>query len=159
MFGTNVNPPRGPGLFRLRNMLGGALIVGLITGAYFSDWVPGLGSGGNATISLNADATDKGDNTAEFNVGTETGHGTGGPLKVVIKDWNYFVRVGKTDTPIELADLIAAIGTAKGDPDGIRLRVYRTDSARATAEHKLQDALKTAGIAESAVYFSPEPVE
>ncbi len=159
MFGANAPAQRGPGLFRLRNLLGGALIIGLITGAYFSDWMPGLGNGGNAAISLSASPEETGNNSAEFSVGGDSGNGTGGPLRVVIKDWNYFVRVGKTDTPVELADLVTAVKEAKGDRDGIRLRVYRSDSARATAEHKLQDALKEAGIAETAVYFSPEPVE
>lgn len=159
MFGAGTPAQRGPGLFRLRNMLGGALIIGLITGAYFSDWMPGLGTGGNAAISLNVSPDDTGNNNAEFNVGDDAGKGTGGPLRVVIKDWNYFIRVGKTDTPVELADLVTAVAEAKGDADGIRLRVYRTDSARATAEHKLQDALKAAGVVETAVYFSPEPIE
>lgn len=164
MFGMSPQKPRSPGLFRLRNLLGGALVIGVICGIWLGDFLPGLGGGGGIGVGVGSTGligTPTGDDPdAEFNVGKEqTDAATGKSLRVVVKDWNYFVRAGGKDTPILLDDLVQRVADVPGDTDGIRLRVYRTESARATAENRLQDALKDAQVPESAVYFAPDIVE
>ncbi len=164
MFGMPSQKPRSPGLFRLRNLLGGALVVGVICGVWLGDFLPGLGTGGGIGVGVGSTGimgTPTGtDRSAEFNVGKEQIDKTNGKsLRVVVKDWNFFVRSGGEDTPIVLDDLVKRVEQLPGDADGIRLRVYRTESARATAEQRLQDALKSAKVAESAVYFAPDIVE
>ncbi len=164
MFGMPSQKPRSPGWFRLRNLLGGALVVGVICGVWLGDFLPGLGTGGGIGFGVGSTGvmgTPTGvDRAAEFNVGKEHVDKTAGKsLRVVVKDWNYFVRTGDKDTPITLEDLVERVAQLPGDADGIKLRVYRTESARATAEHRLQDALKTASVAESAIYFAPDIVE
>lgn len=165
MFGMPSQKPRSPGLFRLRNLLVGALAIGVICGIWLGDFLPGLGLGGggfgvgvgpNGILGIssgtNADA--------EFNVGAEhPDKSNGKSLRVVVKDWNYFVRSTGGDQPIGLEDLVDRVKELPGDADGIQLRVYRTESARATAEQRLQDALKAANVAESAVYVAPDIVE
>lgn len=164
MFGMPSQKPRSPGWFRLRNLLGGALAVGVICGIWLGDFLPGLGTGGGIGVGVGSTGimgTPSGiDQAAEFNVGQEHVDKTAGKsLRVVVKDWNFFVRTGGDDTPILLDDLVKRVATLPGDADGIRLRVYRTESARATAEHRLQDALKAANVSESAIYFAPDIVE
>lgn len=161
MFGPSQNTPRAPGIFRLRNLLGGALVIGVISGIWMADKLPGLGTGGGVGIGVGNTGimgTPTGiEKNAEFNVGKEHVDKTAGKsLRVVIEDWNYLVRSGDSETPIELDTLVKQVAKLKGDADGIRLRVYRTESARATAEHKLQDALKAANIPESAIYIAPD---
>ena len=164
MFGPPQNLPRSPGLFRLRNLLGGALVIGVISGIWLGDMLPGLGTGGGVGIGVGNTGimgTPTGqEKNAEFNVGKEhVDKSTGKSLRVIIEDWNYLVRSNGKDVPITLDELVQQVTKLKGDADGVRLRVYRTESARATAEHKLQEALKAAHVPDAAVYIAPDVVE
>ena len=47
------------------------------------------------------------------------------------------------------------IQAAEGDEDGIRLKIYRNDSTRASSEEKLKQALAEAGVADTAVFWVP----
>ncbi len=164
MFGSATQTPRSPGWFRLRNLLGGALVIGVICGVWLSDFLPGLGTGGGVGVGVGSTGimgTPNGiEKDAEFNVGKEhTDKSAGKSLRILIEDWNYLIRSEGKNTPIALEDLVKRVAGLEGDADGIRLRVYRTESARATAEHRLQDALKAANVPESAIYLAPEVVE
>lgn len=164
MIGVLPGGSKGPGLFRMRNLLSGALALGLVAGVYLGEWFPSLGGGlglgvRSAPSSKSTSATTN-NSTAEFNVGSAgIADGNSGSLRVVIKERSFFVRQGSQDKPIAIDALVAAIKSAKGDADGIRARVYRAGSARPTAEQQLTDALKAADVPESAVYVSAEPVE
>ncbi|HET6426506.1 MAG TPA: hypothetical protein VFG20_22630 [Planctomycetaceae bacterium] len=168
MFGSSQKPPRSPGLFRMRNLIGGALALGVICGVWIADWLPnlgwGLGTGGGVGVGIGNTGimgTPSGDDkNAEFNVGREHVDKTSGKsLRVVIEDWNYLLRRGDKETPIELDALVKEVSKVEGDADGVRLRVYRRESARATAEDKLRHALTAAKIPwDTAVYVAPEPV-
>ncbi len=164
MFGSSQNTSRGPGLFRLRNLLGGALVIGVISGIWLGDLLPGLGTGGGVGVGIGNTGimgTPNGvEKDAEFNVGSEHVDKTAGKsLRVIIEDWNYLVRSGEKETPLELDALVKEVAKQKGDADGIRLRVYRRESARTTAEEKLREALTAAKIPwETAVYVAPDPV-
>ncbi|OYW15139.1 MAG: hypothetical protein B7Z55_15240, partial [Planctomycetales bacterium 12-60-4] len=123
----------------------------------------GIGTGNGVGIGQSG-WSGKSDGTAEtqaeLGVSSETAKGTAPEsLRVVIKDRNYYLRSGGSETPIDLDALVSMVQSAIGDDDGIKLRIYRTESARVTAELQLRESLKTVDVADSAIYTSPDVVE
>ena len=87
----------------------------------------------------------------------------GGVLTVVIDEYDYFVQTIVQDAeaerrelrPTTLEEIVKFADRASGDRNGIRVRVLRRDTARASAEAKLQTALQQRVNAD-AVYMAEE---
>lgn len=148
-------------MFKLRNLVGAALVVGIAAGVWLGEFWKGFGWGGGSGLG-------PGDSLL---VTTQPTHSTTPPteddardsppasrqtVRVVIRDRSYYLKQSREEQPIALQDLVALVQQAQGDEDGIRLRVYRAESSRATAELQLQEALRAVDIPESAIYWSPE---
>lgn len=149
------------GLFKFRNVVGVALVLGIAAGVWMGDLFKGFGTGGDGvgigrsgTTGLSADAAPE--QAVDLGV---SGAAHRQPYRVVIKDRSYFLREGAADTPVTLEKLVELVTASPGDEDGVRVRVYQTESARVTAGVRLRDALKAADVPESAAYWSPDAVE
>ena len=82
-----------------------------------------------------------------------------GILEVLIDDTEYFLVLPGDDPiyrPTPMADLIRLAGQAKGDSNGIRVKILRRETSRTKAEVDLKQALEDAGIGEDAVYMPSE---
>jgi hypothetical protein len=157
---------KGPRVkFRMRYVAGGALVLGIAAGVWLGDWFKGFGPGGTGTGfgTSNSDGvlTSVGEGTADLGVATDqpVSAVVTPPLRVVIRDRSYFLRDGDQETPIDLLALVATVARHPADEDGIKLRIYRANSARAKTVQDLVDAVHTAGITDAAIYTSPDAVE
>ena len=87
----------------------------------------------------------------------------GETLEVLIDDREYFLRRGKGE-PADwvAADLDASAAYARqasGDDAGIRVRVFRKPSAKASAEQELTESLQTAGLTKAEIDVPERLVE
>lgn len=150
----------------MRYVAGGALALGVAAGVWLGDWFKGFGPGGGEGSGFRQSGEGVQTSVVASN-GAELGVSAASldriprvtTLRVVIKDRSYFLRDGETDTPVELAAVVDAVQRQPPDDDGIKLRLYRTNTARVTAELQLLDALHAAGIADAAIYKSENAVE
>lgn len=87
----------------------------------------------------------------------------GDTLVVLIDEHDYFINVpaDRTDAwqPVELSRLIELAQQATGDSNGIRVRIQKRSTARASAEHRIRSELQQAGIGMDAIFESAELVD
>ena len=87
----------------------------------------------------------------------------GNTLHILIDDFDYRIRTrnggGEQWTRIDLDRLLIHAAEAPGDSNGIRVRVQKRVTARASAEQNLRDALAARGIGSDAVFESSELLE
>jgi len=163
--------------FRTRNVLVVALGLGILAGVWLGDFFkgfglgpgqgPGLGPGAGRSASdgdgqISDDAADlvglkrsPADSDA-----TPRRVPQGGLIKVLIDDRSYFLQHGESREEIELDALVDLIRQTRPNEDGLRAVIDRTATSRVTAEIKLFEALKEAGVpAKEAVYLNPTAVE
>ena len=168
---------------------GAAVVVGLawLISNVFDFNGPGLGPGDGVGVGLPTRSTDArptepplqsepplpSDSQAEPDSESDTqpvatitppsGIGAGGIVEVLIDDRSYFLRRGSTEPPDWVAaepDAIAGYAKqATGDETGIRVRVFRKPSARASAEEELIEILGQVGIKRSDVDLPERLVE
>lgn len=84
-----------------------------------------------------------------------------GVLGILIDETDYFLILpGKEPIyrPSDLDELVRLAMHAKGDSNGIRVKILRRESSRTLAEIELQQALTDAGIKQDAVYMPREPL-
>lgn len=158
-------------LFRKRNILGAALIAGVIVGQYLPDFWNGFGGGSITGVGLgdpqSGGSLDSSDGSKDSAVDPPKGNDAAKELpknvppviKVVIDDRSYYLRSSDGDRPTSIAEVIGLVKAAAGDADGIRLRIYRKGTSRPSAENALQDAIMEAKISEAAVFWSPTTTE
>ena len=153
-------------MFKFRNVVSVVLVLGVAAGLWLSEFWKGFGFGdgkgpglgdGDKAVAVSTD--DEGGAAPELGVdGPASTTHTGQTVRVVIRDRDYFLKEGRKETPLPLDRLVNTVREMPGDDDGIRLRVYRADTARVTAELELREALQKAEIPESATYWSPDAV-
>jgi hypothetical protein len=84
-------------------------------------------------------------------------------VDVLIDGHTYSIRRGGPESSdyqsIELTSLVEKVKETPGNDEGIRIRISRTESARASTEMDLQDALVAAGLRESAISWQKQLVE
>jgi hypothetical protein len=153
--------------------IGGLLVVGAIAGAVISQWLPnlggsgfglGVGSSGSPTAPKANSKTDEHPKTAASSNPTEPEEYPGAKplvpdspevLHVLIDGWQYSVREkihGRLEyRPASLDQIVKLAEKMKGDEDGIRVRISRRGTSRATAEMALQDRLSTAGLSPESI--------
>ncbi len=87
----------------------------------------------------------------------------GGTLQILVDEFDYFMQVAGQDEsawqPIELARLVEIAQQASGDSNGIRVRIQKRVTARASAEREILRQLNAAGIGADAIFESSELVE
>ena len=138
-------------------MGGGAILIGLaLFLLYQFFWQGGTGvSGSGKESSLAAPDPIIGGLTDDEHKAL-----SGNILTVLIDDYQYMIELpGKPDTihrPTELSRIVELAGLAKGDSNGIKVRVLIRQSARASAEKKLQADLEHSGIHRDAIMMTSE---
>lgn len=149
--------------FRYRYIIGGTLLLGVLAGVWLSNFLQGIGTGdgigiGQSGMSGVSVSTTAG--PADLGISSDS-PATDVPqsLRVVIRDRSYFLRDQETEQPQALSDLVALARSVPGDEDGIKVRVFRSRSARVTAELGLRDALLEADVPESAIFISQDPID
>jgi len=148
-------------LFRKRNILGAALIAGIIVGQYLPNFWNGFGGGSTVGVGIGDPAPATQGEPSEA-TSVKPAEDDVKPLtdvppvtKVVIDDRSYFIRSADGDRPVEIAEVIALTKAATGDANGIRVIVYRKGTSRPSAENALQDAFNEAKISDKAVFWVP----
>lgn len=78
-------------------------------------------------------------------------------LSILIDEREYLMEVpgsgGPVFRPTKLSRLLQLASQAKGDSNGIRVRVVRRENARASAENQIKLELSKIGIGEDAIYM------
>lgn len=148
---------------RYRYIIGGTLALGIAAGMWLSNFLQGIGTGDGVGIGqsgFSGVSVNTAPSPAELGVSTDSPAAAAPEsIRVVIRDRNYFLQDDETETPQGLDELVTLAKTAKGDQDGIKVRVFRSQSARVTTELSLRDALVEAEIPESAIFISQEPID
>ena len=84
-------------------------------------------------------------------------------LIVLIDDHKYLVQVSGNEAgawhSVELERLIEIAQQASGDSNGIRVRIHKKVTSRASAEHKILTALEQAGISRDAIFELSELID
>ncbi|MFO0918564.1 MAG: hypothetical protein U0872_09650 [Planctomycetaceae bacterium] len=149
--------------FRLRNLALGALALGILVGIWLGDVFKGFGGGSSWGVGLeNASPPESSNRTDLVNFTTtdeSESKRSSGLVRILIDDRDYFVRLPKEDRPIDLPTLVKLVKSREPNADGLRAVIDRTASSRPSAEQRLKDALKEAGIPEKSVYLKPTAVD
>lgn len=129
-----------------------AFLIGMYTG------IPGFGGGEGVQGNVPRDQTKAApieDADDESQTGLEDD-----VVTVLIDGRSYSVLTssdGQQEYRATSIEEVARLATAaKGDESGVRVKVLRRESARASAEEKLQVALSQAGVPESSVYWQKQ---
>ena len=155
------------GRFINYRFIGALLVIGGIAGAVISQWLPNLGGTGfgigSPGTSKENSQTDEHPKTASSNPAEPEEYPGAKPLvpdspdvlHVLIDGWQYSVREkvhGRLEyRPASLDQIVKLAEKMKGDEDGIRVRISRRGTSRATAEMALQDRLQAAGLSEESI--------
>lgn len=87
----------------------------------------------------------------------------GNILNVMIDEHVYLVQASGSELgswyPVKLDRLIEVARQAPGDTNGIRVRIQKKLTARASAEHRILSALEQAGIGRDAVFESSDLID
>lgn len=156
--------------FSTRNVMGIVLIAGIGAGIYLGDFMKGPGFGGSSNSANKGTGADgDGSEKVSSKKTTETTEPkpektAAAPLqtpvvKIVVSDRAYLLRTATGDEPIELDQIVSYATAAKGDEDGVKIRVYRKPSSRASTEIALQQALTAAGVGEEQTVWVVNPVD
>ena len=166
-------PVRNP--FRMRNLLGGALALGILAGIWLGDLFRGFGLGpgqgtgqpkGSAGVTSPLDKS-PGDSAADLvgvNTGDEPGDEPGagptsdGLVHVRIDDRKYFLIQDGKQYAIGVEALVQRIEQTEPNADGLRAVIERTASSRVSAEVRLFELLKEAGVPVNSIYLPPHAV-
>ncbi|MEZ5949024.1 MAG: hypothetical protein R3C12_07390 [Planctomycetaceae bacterium] len=78
-------------------------------------------------------------------------------LTVIVEEKHYLWGTNTAETvpvkQLDLTEILAKASQAKGDAQGVRVRIYHVGSALPSAENELLAALKGAGLAETEIFF------
>lgn len=157
---------------------GGVVVVAALLALLFFRG-PGLGSGDGVSTdtqpmattessSSNSPATVASDGNSETKPKLDTGGLTpdeqqalsGSVLSILIDERDFLMELPKAGEsvyrPAKLSRLVELAALAKGDSNGIRVRVNRRENARASAENQIKQELSKIGIGEGAIYMPAE---
>jgi len=161
-------------------MGGGALLIALALFLLFRGFGPGgtgaSGSGtgevstshGTARPSVSSDETSDAKDSSLVAPDPIAGGLTederkalsGNSLTVLIDEYQYLIELPGTPVnifrPTELSRIVELASLAKGDSNGIKVRVLIRQSARASAEKQLQTDLELSGIHRDAIMMTSE---
>ena len=154
-----------------RLTIGGGVLVclvavyGLMSGLFPGLGGSGSGNGTNVLVTGAGDSTDvpdarpskPADDQREPNTEAAAPSDPAEVVNVLIDGRTYFLRSlvgGKEEhRRIELPALVDLAKAARGNEDGIRIRISRRESSRASAENLLQEKLTEAGLRKQSIYL------
>jgi len=146
---------------RKRLMWGGGAIlaVGVLVGLIADFPRMGVGNeGGNVLVSASTETP-----RVETPVAVPETGVTSPVVTVLIEGHSYLIlrSIEGVDSweHAERESVVRLAKQAGGDEDGVRVRVLRRQSARASAENELRQALADAGLSGDAVYWQKEFVQ
>ena len=154
-------------LFRKRNVLGAALVAGIGVGLYLGK-LPGIGNGGNGFFGFGVPADNKRTDSEGDDKSSDDAISLPAPVestpadsdaipsdvvRIAIDEHKYLVQSKGKEIPIALSDLVEHVKKATGDVDGIKLKIFEKETARAKAEEDLKAALAEAKIDEKQVLW------
>lgn len=167
----------------VRAASGGVIVIVALLALLFMQG-PGTGDGeseetsttpGNTQLTASADATSAmltssqdaaaptDEPTEEQLTAAEQAALSDNTLIVLIDEHDFVIRIPEGDSerwePIELERLTEIAQKARGDSNGIRVRIEKRVTARASAEQRILSALKDVGIGSDAVFESSELIE
>ena len=161
-------------------MGGGALLIGLALFLLFRGFGPGgtglsgSGTAEDSTSAITSEDSAPTDEKSETNDSSlaapdpiigglsedERKALSGNILTVLIDDYQYLIELPGTPVtilrPAELSRIVKLASLAKGDSNGIKVRVLIRESARASAEKQLQADLEHSGIHRDAIMMTSE---
>ena len=170
----NLLGPIGFGRKVTRTASGGIIVIVALLAVLFMQG-PGTGDGESSDPGSSSSDSEllASTNAGGVPLATDQQHGgltdneqaalSGKTLVVLIDEHDYRVQVSGDDpeawTPIELARLAEVARHATGDSNGIRVRIQKRVTARASAEQKILLELEKVGIGEDAIFESSELVD
>ncbi len=139
-------------------LVGLGIVIGSLTG------LPGLGGRGNegshdpATQDSNPQPVDSQSQPQSIDKPAEE---SADVIDVLIGGQTYFFRPAGAEKyrPIELSELIRLAKQARGNHDGIRVRIARRKTSRASAEQQLEDELTKAGLPRNSLSWQKDLVD
>ncbi len=139
-------------------LIGVAMVYGLLNGLFSGFGGNGPGSGAQALVSNGNNSMSMPDaSQSKPPVENETPPESTDVVNVLIDERSYFIRLlvdGKGEyRRIELPELVNLAKAARGNEDGIRVRVSRRESSRASAENLLQEKLLGAGLRKESIHL------
>ena len=150
---------------KTRSVVGILLLAGIGIGAFLAKYLPdsfGIGDGfsGIGNDNTKVSTTSETESPA---VPEGTGSQVGVDVLVVLIDGHdYLLETGTGDDvvyqPTSLEEIAEQAELATGDKNGVKVRVLRRVSARASAENALKDKLESAGIKSGSVRWHEDPV-
>ncbi|MBM84271.1 MAG: hypothetical protein CMJ78_27260 [Planctomycetaceae bacterium] len=148
-----------------RITFGAILVAGVVIGTYLNDMLPKMGAGvgiGAQASSTTPDLRPDGEQPEEPK---DEPPKLARPeiLEVLIDNRDFLVRMlvdGEARyQQLSMKELITFAKQVPGNDDGIKVKIARRESSRATAEMELRDQLLEAGIKDSAVLWQKDFVE
>ncbi len=140
-------------------VVAGVLGVGLWLGSKLGGL--GLGTGGGAGVGIGTPSANSPQASTTDPAAAEPGESGASPasepatLDIVIDGEGYTYRQrinGKDATvPVPLEQIVELAKQRKGDREGVRVRIQRRGNALPSAEERLAEALRDAGIPDTAV--------
>ncbi len=158
-----------------RNVVTGAVVLGVVAGAFLSGLFPGFGLGsgngngdGEGTGNVSVDAsgsqpTTEQSETADADSGRQADDDTkpAPRLDVRIDDSSLLVRNGNGAgyREVELPELVDLAKKTGGDDNGIRVLIQRRKNARLVTWSSLIQELKNAGLSADSISMPKELVD
>ena len=149
-----------------------ALIVSWISGLFSGGGGAGDGrqDGARPVLTQSSEPRTRPPETQTADTGDATGEipPEDGVLDVWIQDRRFEIRGGANSarhdsarpTAVPLETVVERARETTGNEDGIRVRIFRAASSRASAEQALKDALEAAGFSEHSLrWASADPGE
>ena len=135
--------------------VGAAVVVAFLLGMYTG--IPGFGGGSGAEGSANVDASGSGGGPVEATSDLMKAGLEDNVVTVLIDARDFAVLTkheGQEEYKAASLNQVAEMAkAAAGDETGVRVKVLRRESAKASAEEELRGSLASAGIPPTSIYW------
>lgn len=157
----------------MKQVVTGAVVIGLVAGIYLGGFFKGFGLGGGAGTGPGNGAASTAKKSSDKPAPADAEPDDGGDfdssanyrdpaqcVEVLIEERDFQVRSksGKLERKT-LDEVLALARVATGTEDGLRVKVFRSGTARASAETALKDGLTEAGIDDLAIQWLPSGLQ
>ena len=149
-----------------RVMIGGVVVLAVALAGFFGRFFGGFGTGEqggenakettaeNTALLSNTTARPDDRSPAAQTAAVYLDYRTVGVLEVIVDARSYTIRNDRNGArPVELGELIELAKRTPGNEEGVRVRVFRRESALVTTEKALQSALINAGLPQESIVW------